>query len=719
MSTNPKACLAQYDAKGNRDVFAAPSVSRKTRIKNISHRILWREHCTAPLGSQYYTTRKMYKNIYPNSSIFDIEAPQIILKKFSPDGQYFVCFSRNQQCVVVYKYKGFQGILESMYMVDETYKSGKTDYSRTSERTREARASAKDRLKKGAWGKCMTPHFETVLSSGPQLINKDFCLFSPCGQYVIVASSAPSSASVSVSNDVRTPDTLSNIPTCDDIVLYSVCLESGRVCDKYTFYSDFINTSHNLGVYMYDDLLCVLSIRHQAIHILQLKAGGKLAHMRKIGSYCFEDDELFLARHRDACAEYQKHSLREKALKETVNNIARSSSPGRISPSPGAIGRSTPGSRSRSNSPRPQTPLNFSDSFSASGLQRSEGGLVSAIGASPLSDTRYARRTGLASTAEVATIPARSSSSRHVGSNLNLGVGNTSENSSSGNIFDERENQEIISINGPSVFIGGLKHRLLAFMLKKALRSDEPIKAVRHFYFNFNQYSSLCMGKVQFIDEHHLLIKYSSMESVVGRQNESSSVTAFFVVVNIVTTQVIAVHDNTSEHFLKLFEDCCDYFRAPDSKGHISFPSSCSSNKFARDQLRKHQYMVRHARNGGHLHAIKRVLSSLPFSSQTFSPSPYFDQSLYSYDEKVISSSERPKPCNDFPVKFYNRDTDAIKFKINPGTKSRPPGPKVKKYASYIFHPHDPFVITVQHTYLQPSVVNLHLKGESSNFQMK
>lgn len=39
--------------------------------------------------------------------------------------------------------------------------------------------------------------------------------------------------------------------------------------------------------------------------------------------------------------------------------------------------------------------------------------------------------------------------------------------------------------------------------------------------------------------------------------------------------------------------------------------------------------------------AVKRSLCVLPFSPQSFSDSPYFDLSLFSYDEKVISATDR------------------------------------------------------------------------------
>lgn len=64
--------------------------------------------------------------------------------------------------------------------------------------------------------------------------------------------------------------------------------------DKKIFHNDFINLAHNMGVYLYDDLLAVVSLRYQTIHILQIRESGNLVDVRALGEFCREDDELFL-----------------------------------------------------------------------------------------------------------------------------------------------------------------------------------------------------------------------------------------------------------------------------------------------------------------------------------------------------------------------------------------------------------------------------------------
>lgn len=71
-------------------------------------------------------------------------------------------------------------------------------------------------------------------------------------------------------------------------------MEDGEILDKKVFSNDFVNLTHNMGVFLYDDLLAIVSLRYQTIHILQIRDSGNLVDVRAIGEFCREDDELFL-----------------------------------------------------------------------------------------------------------------------------------------------------------------------------------------------------------------------------------------------------------------------------------------------------------------------------------------------------------------------------------------------------------------------------------------
>lgn len=79
--------------------------------------------------------------------------------------------------------------------------------------------------------------------------------------------------------------------------LHTVCpirLEDGVVLDEKVFCNDFVNLTHNMGLFLYDDLLAILSLRYQTVHILQIRDSGDLVVVREIGKFCREDDEFFL-----------------------------------------------------------------------------------------------------------------------------------------------------------------------------------------------------------------------------------------------------------------------------------------------------------------------------------------------------------------------------------------------------------------------------------------
>lgn len=69
------------------------------------------------------------------------------------------------------------------------------------------------------------------------------------------------------------------------------------VLDEKAFCNDFVNLPHSMGAFLYEDLLCIVSLRYQIIHILQIRDSGNLVEVRNIGAFCREDDQLFLHSH--------------------------------------------------------------------------------------------------------------------------------------------------------------------------------------------------------------------------------------------------------------------------------------------------------------------------------------------------------------------------------------------------------------------------------------
>jgi len=260
--------------------------------------------------------------------------------------------------------------------------------------------------------------------------------------------------------------------------------------------------------------------------------------------------------------------------------------------------------------------------------------------------------------------------------------------------------------------LNSLKHRLLVFLYKRAcFLSDEAgtRRPLMRLFQHFSQLQQLRMWKMQLLDENNLLIKYASEDVVTMRVADPNSQPSFFVVYNMLTTEVVAVYENTCEQLLELFENFCDLFRNATLHCDVAFSCSASSNIHARQIQQRFKHTIVNAKFGGPTEAIKRLLAQLPISSQSYSSSPYLDLALFSYDDKWVSVMERPKACGDHPIRFYARDSGLLKFKIYAGLLGKNPPPTARRLVAFTFHPSEPFAISVQRTNAE-YVVNFHIR---------
>jgi len=95
----------------------------------------------------------------------------------------------------------------------------------------------------------------------------------------------------------------------------------------------------------------------------------------------------------------------------------------------------------------------------------------------------------------------------------------------------------------------------------------------------------MVVDQVQFLDRHHLFVKFGSVDGGVSRSTDQNL--AFFAVYNMETTDIVSLHQNSSEDIYALFEQFYDHFHAnPQASSHGKFISSHSNDIHALDQLR-------------------------------------------------------------------------------------------------------------------------------------
>ncbi|CAM8976448.1 unnamed protein product [Rhodiola kirilowii] len=536
------------------------------RSTNITARIFEREIRTPAPGTSVNCARRFYENIVPSYTITDVECPDHSFRKFTDDGRYLVSFSRNHQDLIIYRPKWLN------------YSCKEEDCD-----TDDLPSKAKK------FESFFTQLYSVSLASANELICKDFFLYMERNQFGLFATST-----TQIHDAPATGGAVQGVPFIEKITFHLLRLEDGVVLDEKVFRNDFINLAHSMGVFLYDDLLAILSLRFQTVHVLQIRDSGDLVVVREIGEYCREDDEFFL----NSTSQFTSFSDTGKLQNPPVNNV-------------------------------------------------------------------------------------------------------------------ENRHQDNESTSG-HLFLNGIKQRLLpSYFRKYGMMSPDEVARVQclktKFYFHFQDYVDLIIWKVQFLDRQHLLIKFGSVEGGVSRNSDNHP--AFFAIYNMETTEIVAFYQNSSEELYLLFERYCDYFHATSRNGlHMNFISSHSNNIHALEQLRC--FKSKATSSSQVVPWVKKMLASLPFSCQSQSPSPYFDQSLFRFDEKLISATDRHRQCTDHPIKFIlRRPPYSLKFKIKPGSEAENVDARTKKVSSFLFHPFLPLALSVQQTlFLQPSVVNIHFR---------
>lgn len=264
-------------------------------------------------GTHFYSARQFYQNVFPNFTVINVEKPPCFLRKFSPDGKHFIAFSADQTCLEIYVYQGPSAAAD---LLEESY-------------TRKLKVEIFERFFK--------LKFRVNVAKGNEQLNRECSLFSDDGRYVIIGSACfipedirPHFYEIYTNNESVTPNLQSPL---EDFTLHLVDLHLGKLCDIRQFKVDKIFLSHNQGIYLYKDILAVLSVQHQIIHIFQI-LDGMFVNIRKIGRFCFEDDYYFYSlvyqaerAFRERCINSLKHRLLVFLYRRAAEISSRTSDP--------------------------------------------------------------------------------------------------------------------------------------------------------------------------------------------------------------------------------------------------------------------------------------------------------------------------------------------------------------------------------------------------------
>lgn len=555
--------------------------------------------------------------------------------------------------------------------------------------------------------------YQLTVAPVTETLVPDFCLATPEGSYLILASYAAMEDPRDAAHvpTARTQEerggipAVAGVPILEKFTLSLVDVERGVVADRFVLTDDSVVLEGHGGVHMYRDLLCVLSVRHQVLHIIKVQENlGKFTEQTRIGAMCCSDDEVEIARAREAELCYQRREL-EKSMGRVVDlRFPFGSDAGKEA---NAVGENT---RTMSMSPEAvRTPLVVTPSA----------------------------RQGRVRTTEP-TIEEIGERDRHPPPRF-------------GGIHVEAPPTETGLGNGKlkKGFYTGLMQRLLVFVYRKYHQDRKQSM----FYRHFEQYGLLVMLKAQFLDEDHLLIRLGSHERN-GRISDAATSTCFFVVYCISSATILNLFENRSAELLAIFEMYRDVFVADAAVSATFSPPRNRTNNgdevhgsgsqsgevvdrgleeagnepgwsyrfdtSARDRRASLRTPVR----------VRAELAVLPISCQTRNVSPYLDRRLFSYNVDRISALDGTRALSFRElntVKFMSVESGTLRFKLSPGIpatllerasrESNEVGDEGlahmqrKRKALFLFHPFYPFVMSMEQSLVTPTTYNFHVYG--------
>ena len=247
--------------------------TRKIPIQNLAHRLRLRQVERSRPATHFHVARLFHECVFPNFTVVNIQKPASFLRKFSPDGRHFICFTVDQSSLEIYEYRGPASGVHLLHNLE----------------------SDSTELKQNLFTQMFRLRWVCHVTRQRQHLNRECSLFTCDGQYVIVASSAPVRENPypffydMFRNNESLPQTTRL--QLEDYTLHIIDLHTGELTDSRQFKCDKIYLSHNQGLYLYSETLVVLSVQQQTVHVFKIIA-GQFMDICAIGRFCHEDDEL-------------------------------------------------------------------------------------------------------------------------------------------------------------------------------------------------------------------------------------------------------------------------------------------------------------------------------------------------------------------------------------------------------------------------------------------
>ncbi|KAJ1956180.1 hypothetical protein EC988_001483 [Linderina pennispora] len=624
---------------------------------------------------------QVYSFVYPNRTIHNIETPDCNFRRFSPDGNYLVAFTRNLSGLQVYRVQ--RASTSSVETGDKS--RGFSEFFRL--------AWARDYVGVG------------------ESLHREVCLVTDNG-YLILARLRRTGIASTFNNSGQQasravyPNTLSCVNAVEDMTLLVVELGTGNIVDTREYPNDIIYLGGHNGLSLYQDRLCVVSLKYQCVRLMKIDT-GRLVDIQEIGWYTRQDDsiyeeelrirELRCQRKRRAetarLAELSPAAKRQRRL-EAALMLASTTADAE----PGALGS------------REQTPFIFPFSPSVQTLlgHPPSGTISPSMATAPLQATAVSAETmDAARRISVLHLQTLQRFPPHyrmmVTRTMQQGRGEAD-----GNLASLEPSLAIAPLSG-------LKQRLLATLF---LRARESAAGTQHFYRTYQLYEWLVVWRVQFLTSSTLLMRFVPVQTAISRSHTQHNLSAnlansfsLLAEYDIETTRFGNIWDTSDQALAQEVETRMDMFRAP----MVGVSPSLANDVYLREAFMASQAGIRQTRSGGPVQAARKAAALLPVAPQTLQTSPYLDPVVFKCSTRMRQGIERFRVTQSAPIKFYDRATGALRFVLAPGNDGDglavgDDAGQQKSGAHYLFHPTLPLVLSTQHelSSIAVPVSNIH-----------
>ncbi|KAK9804630.1 hypothetical protein WJX73_001191 [Symbiochloris irregularis] len=617
--------------------------------RGLVHWLRRREISASLPGAAVNHVRETYNTFKPTAAATLSDPPNNIIFKFTPSGEYLVCFGHLLQDLIIYRFVGHK--------------------------PQSADDPATEAPVEPSFNEFFHHLYSVNLAHDSQVLCRDCCLVAGDEELVVVASSSPPMLAEPSGRPQSGAAEVHTVPFVARTTLHLVKLRSGQLLDTYTITDDFVSLSNNGGIHLYEDIMVVLAIRSQSIHVVQLRPSGHFLLVQVIGQHLHADDRLVIATAEAAELHWQaQRSLRPGESIEHLQaanllsqlaqrpKVSRSTRPALAAPpARGALGGMT----------RPRSAQHLHAASHGRGGTRAGGTL-------PMAPPGYL-------TPRVASQPiADAVVNDAVASITGLPI------SQAGLAARDSEAPEaFIAAEEPLTLIEGIRHAVLTYLFKSQCSQAVASEAHTRFYYHFNNYMALVMWKVQMLDPDHLLLALGPRDAATSRSPEASSTSYILALYCMSSGQVVDIQDSKGEKLMELYLWWADHFCAANI--------SSDWERFITPAA-----VIPGSDSQSVPQAARRGLAGMPPGAQMLSASPFLDARAWQYDARHVSPLLRFRPLSEQPLRFVSTsDPLHSRFRI---TLPEAPAPQqdgsggsraAKTVAALHFHPVQPFVLCV------------------------